>query len=216
MQNCSQCRRLRHKPLKPLITTEFPILPWKKVATDLFYFKGKTHLLVVDYFSHFIEISKLQQSQSSSEVISCTKAIFSRHGVPQEVISDSGPQFSSLDYSHFAAENGFVHTTSSPQYPQSNGEAERAVQTVKQFLKKCKDPHKALLVYHSTPLHNGYSPSELLMNHKIRTPLPINKSQLIPSIPDYNDIHYKVFITKKHNARIPTNITLTPAIVLSL
>jgi len=92
---------------------------------------------VVDYFSRFIEISKLQQSQSSSEVINRTKAIFSCHGVPQEVISDNGLQFSSLDYSHFAAEYGFVLTTSSPQYPQSNGEVERAVQTVKQFLKKC-------------------------------------------------------------------------------
>ena len=47
VQNCSQCRRLHHKPPEPLITTEFPTLPWKKVATDLFYFKGKIYLLVV-------------------------------------------------------------------------------------------------------------------------------------------------------------------------
>ena len=178
---------MRHKPPEPLITTEFPTLPWKKVATDLFYFNDVTYLLIVDYFSRFIEISKLR-SQSSSEVIYHTKAIFSRHGVPQEVRSDNGPQFSSLEYSQFAAEYGFIHTTSSPQYPQSNGEAERAVQTVKQFLKKCKDPHKALMVYHSTPLHNGYSPSELLMNHKLRTPLPIIETQLVPCVPDYSII----------------------------
>jgi len=70
------------------------------------------------------------------------KQFFSCHGVPQEVISDNGPQFSSLDYSQFAMKYGFIHTMSSPQYPQSNGEAERATQTVKQFLKKSADPHK--------------------------------------------------------------------------
>ena len=130
MRNCSQCRHSCHKSPEPLITTEFPTLPWKKVATDLFYFISVTYLLIVLFF---IEISKLC-SQSSSEVIHHTKATFSRHGVPQEVMSDNGPQFSLLEYSQFAAEYGFIHTTSSPQYPQSNGEAERAVQTVKQFL----------------------------------------------------------------------------------
>ena len=59
------------------------------------------------------------------------------------------------------------------QVAQSNGEAERAVQTIKQFLRKSDDPHMALMIYRSTPLHNGYSPSELLMNRRIRTTLPI-------------------------------------------
>ena len=65
-----------------------------------------------------------------------------------------------------------------------------------------KNSHKALLVYHCTPLHDGYLPSELLMNCKIRTPLPIFESQLIPSIPDYNVIHHKETQYKdsnKHN-----------------
>lgn len=98
-----------------------------------------------------------------------TKSVFSRHGIPHEVISDNGPQYSSLEYAHFAAEYGFIHTTSSPKYPQSNGEVERAVQIIKQLLRKNDDPHVALMIYLSTPLHNEYSPSELLMNQ--RSPL---------------------------------------------
>ncbi|CAB3995596.1 Transposon Ty3-G Gag-Pol poly, partial [Paramuricea clavata] len=54
-----------------------------------------------------------------------------------------------------------------PKYPQSNGEVERAVQTIKRLLKKEKDKEKALLAYRSTPLSCGYSPAELLMGRKI-------------------------------------------------
>ena len=48
---------------------ELPNLPWKKVASDLFYWKASTSLLIVDYYSICIEISKLN-GHSSSEIIS--------------------------------------------------------------------------------------------------------------------------------------------------
>ena len=47
---------------------ELPNLPWKKVATNLFYWKISTCLLIVDYYSKYIEISKL--NGQSSEMIS--------------------------------------------------------------------------------------------------------------------------------------------------
>ena len=53
------------------------------------------------------------------------------------------------------------------------------------------DSYKALIVYHSTPLQNDYSPSELLMNRKLRTPLPIIESQLVSCVPDYSVIQHK-------------------------
>ena len=198
VRNCYRCRQSRHQPPEPLIISEFPKLPWEKVATDLFYFNSKTYLLIVDYYSRFIEIANLS-TQSSSEVIRHTKSVFSRHGIPQEVISDNGPQYSSLEYARFAAQYGFIHTTSSPKYPQSNGEAERAVQTIKHFLRKSDDPHMALMIYRSTPLHNGYSPSELLMNRRIRTTLPILDSQLQPSVPNYTVVCEKEAKLKSEN-----------------
>ena len=93
-------------------------------------------------------------SESAACVIKHMKSIFARHGIPQEVVSDNRPQCSSHEFSKFAEEYGFVHSTSSPKYPQSNGEAERGVQTVKSLLKKADqdDPYLALLVYRSTPL----------------------------------------------------------------
>ena len=124
------------------------------------------YLLIIDYYSRYIETAKLS-SESSSEVIRHTKSILARHGIPKQMISNNGPQYSSLEFKKFAEEYGFLHTISSPKFPQSNGEAERAVKTVKALLKKSEDLYLAMLIYQSTPLQNGFSPSELLMNRPI-------------------------------------------------
>ena len=71
--------------------------------------------------------------------------------------------------------------TSSPHYPQANGEAERAV---KNLMKKDGDPYLAILAYRSTPLKCGFSPSELLMSRKLRTTLPMFRETLKPVVPD--------------------------------
>ena len=62
-------------------------------------------------------------------------------------------------------------------------EFERAVQTVK-LLSKSSDPYLALLAYRTSPLRNGYSPSELLMGRKLRTSLPVHPKVLEPQLPD--------------------------------
>ena len=83
---------------------------------------------------------------------------------------------------HFLSLQGNINT-SSPLYPQSNGEAERAVKTIKGLLKKESDPYLALLSYRATPLQIGYSPSELLMGQKLRTTVPTTR-QLLLKVPD--------------------------------
>ena len=71
---------------------------------------------------------------------------------------------------------GFQHKTSSPVYPQSNGLAERTVQTVKNLLQKAKasgeDPYLSLLSYRNTPVSDAGSFAQLLMNRRLRTDLP--------------------------------------------
>ena len=148
-----------------------PSRPWEKIGTDLFEWKKVDYLLVVDYYSRYIEIAKLT-STSANSVIAHLKSIFSRHGIPETVMSDNIPQYSATVFEEFAKEYGFTHVTSSPKYPQANGTAERAVKIVKQLLKKNQDPYLAMLAYRSTPLENGYSPAELLMGQKIHTTLP--------------------------------------------
>ena len=125
---------------------------------------------------------------TSKSVINHTKSIFARYGIPETVISDNGPQFSSEAYAQFAREYGFEHVTSSPNHPQGNGEAERGVQTIKSLLKKSDDPYLALMAYQSTPLEIGYSPSEFLMSRKLRTTVPMMMAQRKPKTPDFTVI----------------------------
>ena len=143
VKNCSTCCKTQTQYAEPMIPTQFPTLPWQRVGTDLFEYKGMHYLLVIDYFSRYIEIAKLS-STSSNAVITHLKSFFARHGIPQYVMSDNGPQFSADVFSTFSNDYGFTHITSSPRFPQSNGEAERAVKTVKALLKKCDDKRRSL------------------------------------------------------------------------
>jgi hypothetical protein len=81
---------------------------------------------------------------------------------------------SSLSFLLFAKSWKFQHGTSSSHYAQSNGQAERTVQTIKNMLKKTRidgtEFRLALLEYLNTPISSKLaSPSELLNNRKLRS-----------------------------------------------
>lgn len=199
---CLEHRVNNAEPLKPTLPTE---RPWQKVASDLFDWKQTPYLLVVDYFSRYPEVVKLS-STSSKAVIQHLKTIFARHGIPEIVMSDNGPQYSSEDFKVFARDYDFVHQTSSPHFPQSNGAVERCVQTIKRQLNKSTDPQLALMEYRSTAMFHGYSPAQLLMGRQIRTTLPRHPSHLTPQWPDLQEIKekerlYKVQMKKNFDQR---------------
>ena len=89
---------------------------------------------------------------TSTAVITALKSQFARYGVPSVLMSDNGPCYSSEQFKQFSQDWCFDHVTSSPGYPQSNGQSERSVQTLKAMLEKADDPYKALLSYRNTPL----------------------------------------------------------------
>ncbi|CAB3986761.1 Hypothetical predicted protein [Paramuricea clavata] len=59
---------------------------------------------------------------------------------------------------------------------------ERAIRTAKAILWKNEDFHNALLIYRSTPLQNGLSPSEFLMGRRLRPQLPVHPMNLQPNV----------------------------------
>ena len=156
---------------EPLLYTEFPEGPWMHLATDLLEYNKKMYLVVIDVYSRYIELALIDKITSENIIINL-KSIFARHGIPYCLRSDNGPQYKLIEFQKFAKEYGFNHERSSPRYSQSDGEAERAVQTVKNLLKKNSDPYLGLMIYRSTPQSNGFSPDELLFNRRIRTTLP--------------------------------------------
>lgn len=150
---------------------------------DLFYLEEKDYLLVTDYFSRFPEIALLS-SLTATTIITHLKSFFARHGTPEVVFTDNGPQFRKIqgsEFQKFAESWGFEHRTSSPRYPQSKGFVEVAVGIIKRSLKKTGDSYVPLQAYRSTPLGNGYSPAELLMGRRLRISLPTADSLLQPS-----------------------------------
>lgn len=196
VKNCKECCRHQAQRAEPLVHSVLPLLPWQKVAVDLFEWRKHTYLLLIDYYSRYIEIAKLG-SLAACEVIIHLKSIFARHGIPEQIISDNGPQFASMEFAKFKQDYGFDHLTSSPRFPQSNGEAERAVQTVKNLLEKEDDPYVALLVYRTTPLQIGFSPAELLMSRKLRTTIPTTRESRKPQIPNEKIIRERDENSKK-------------------
>lgn len=132
--------------------------------------------MAFDAYSNYPEVEELQEDTSSQTVIRTLSSWFARHGIPAEVCTDNGPQFSSYEFRRFSKAYDFNHVTSSPHFPQSNGLAEKGVQIAKRIVKKCdnagEDFYLGLLNYRSSPLLGGRSPGELLSGRKLRTQLP--------------------------------------------
>ncbi|KAL0839884.1 hypothetical protein ABMA28_016507 [Loxostege sticticalis] len=134
---CDACALHAPRPRRqPLMLHEVPALPWHKLASDIFEYRRKKYIILVDYFSNFVEVEELA-GMSSKNIISFMKTQFARHGIPAELVTDNGPAYSSSEFKQFMREWEVRHVTSSPHYPQSNGKSERTVQTVKNILKKC-------------------------------------------------------------------------------
>ncbi|ERL87118.1 hypothetical protein D910_04518, partial [Dendroctonus ponderosae] len=156
---CNTCQTYQNTQTRePMIPHEIVKRPWHKVACDLFHLYGEQYLLVVDYYSKFFELVNLHRDLSSENIISVLK-----DGIPTIVMSDNGPEFSSIKFREFSVNWEFKHIKSSPRYPQSNGLVERYIQTVKNTLRKSmmdkKDPFLALLDLRNTPIDGKHSPA---------------------------------------------------------
>jgi len=124
---CETCIQSGRKQLRePLIPLPLATLAWNRVACDLFDMNGRDYLLIVDYFTSYPEVTLLTETASSA-IIGHTKSIFARHGIPDTVITDHGPLFTSTEYRDFAKQWEFKHTTSSPLHPRPNGKVKRTV-----------------------------------------------------------------------------------------
>ncbi|XP_013175717.1 PREDICTED: uncharacterized protein K02A2.6-like [Papilio xuthus] len=187
VSHCQACLTYRKQNSKEsLIPHEIPSRAWSKLGVDIFHFANKPYLLVVDYYSKYIEVNKLN-TMTSWEVIDNLKNIFSRQGIPEILMSDNGPEFNSSYFKRFETEWKFRHITSSPRYPQSNGQVERTVQIVKNMLKKTHydqtDFRLALLEYLNTPISADLpSPAQLLNNRSLRGILPRAPEFLEPKV----------------------------------
>jgi RNase H-like domain found in reverse transcriptase/Reverse transcriptase (RNA-dependent DNA polymerase)/Integrase zinc binding domain/Integrase core domain len=176
---CRQCQlcAINQKRIKDCPNSYWPPTnrPMERVHADLFHLEGKTFLLIVDSFSKWIDVSLLSKSDAKT-VNRRFLDFFSNFGICKLLVTDNGPPFSSKEFADFMSSKG-VKIKHSPEYhPESNGLAERAVQTVKQSLKKFlnaragkSDLHEEIATfvttYRRTPTSvTGKSPAELMFS----------------------------------------------------
>lgn len=184
---CDICRSVDPKQQKETLQPhDVSYRPWSKVGTDLFSWHNKDYLVTVDYYSNFWEVDYLPDTKSTT-VIHKLKAHFARQGIPDVLISDNGPQYSSHEFKTFSQKWEFDHRTSSPGYPQSNGKAESAVKTAKRLMQKAsaagQDPYLALLDHRNTPSQGfNTSPAQRLLSRRTRTLFPTKESLLEPKV----------------------------------
>ena len=172
----SKCKQ----PPQMSLGQEIPAFPWTKFATDIFHFKDDSYLLLVDYTSRYSIICKLT-SMTAQHVIGHLKVIFSEYGWLDTTVSDNGPCYVAEAFTKTVQEYRVNHITSSPHYPQSNGLAEKFVQTVQNLFYKAReegaDLYKALMIYHKMPLTSILqSPMQILQNRVVRSQLPMSNS----------------------------------------
>ena len=185
---CPTC--LAHRPAQtaePLLSHEVPSRPWTKLGTDIFELNGSMYLVLVDYYSNFMEIDRLTRT-TVDHVTSALSAQFARYGIPETLVSDNGPPFSSCEFRAFLRSLDIHHVTSSPGYPQSNGKAENAVKTAKALMRKAiasgENPLWALLTWRNSPSEGSdMSPAQKMFGRACRTFLPTPRSNLLPTYP---------------------------------
>ena len=181
-ENCESCQR--NKPQnqrETLIHHDEGSSPWQKIGADLCELHGQNYLIIVDYFSNYIEIERLTLT-TAAQIIKKMKAIFARWGIPLEIVTDCGSQFLSEQFQSFIKDWGITHHTSSPYHHQSNGKAESAVKIIKNMIKKAhennEDPFIGLLELRNTPRQDKLkTPAEIMLGRIPRTFLPKKPEQ---------------------------------------
>ena len=88
---CEKCLKYQSKQTKePMQTREIPIFPWQIVASDVLQHRNQNYLVVIDYYSKYIEAIRLN-GKTSSDIIRVLSEIFSRYGYPQTLIAGNMP-----------------------------------------------------------------------------------------------------------------------------
>lgn len=160
------------QPPEPMIRKELPSNPWKNLAIDFLgpLPSGHSLLVVVDYYSRFVEI-EIMRKITSTETIKRLRVIFARFGCPDSITADNGRQLVSDEFEEFCKECGIQLLHSTPFWPQQNGEVERQNRSILKRLIISQNMNKDwekelldyLLMYRSTPHSTTLkTPSELM------------------------------------------------------
>ena len=173
---------------------------------------GRLYILICDYFSKFPFLFQVKTT-SFANLRDHLEELFSVEGILDEIMSDNGPPFNGKEFSSFLTGLGIRHTTSSPNYPWSNGFIERQIQTVKRLMEKAsstgRSHQEALSGLRAHPLGDGLPlPAEILHGRSLVTrkasPVDLNtvRQSLIALQAKYTKSHDKARWAKTQRALV--------------
>ena len=179
---CEDCNR--NAPSQAALPSEPavpPSLPFQQIVVDFFDFGGRHYLVAADRLSGFSEVFMTPFGTSHAGargLVACLRKWFQTFGVPEQVSSDGGPEFTADQTKTFFKKWGVSHRMSSAYNPQSNGRAEVAVKTVKRLMRSNTSTSgsldtdrflRAMLQLRNTPDPGcGISPSEIVFGKQLR------------------------------------------------
>jgi len=178
-RECGACQANKNSPARaPLHSWAWPSALWERIHVDYMGpIFGKMLLIVIDAHSKWLEVCVMGSTTAPKTIVTLCD-MFARYGLPRQVVSDNGPQFSAIEFENFLSTNGIKHIPISPYHPSSSGAAERAVQMVKRALRAAHHTGKPLeqslstflLRYRTTPhATTSVAPCTLMMERDLRT-----------------------------------------------
>lgn len=193
---CDTCWRIApSQPNLPPVEPTIPSIPFEAVAADYFMLHGHHYLVIIDRLSNWPQVMKITHNPTNAGakgLIRALKRTFATFGVPNELSSDGGPEFTAAETTDFLYRWGVKHRLSSAYNPRSNGRAEVAVKAMKRLLRDNITPSgeidsenytRAILQFRNTPDPNdGLSPSEIVFGRPLRDVFPFKpRTQIFES-----------------------------------
>ena len=180
--SCAECiKNAPSQPSLPTPTASPPTTPFEQTYADFFDCARQHYLVVGDRLSGWSDVFQAPKGspQAGSEgLVTCLRNYFSRFGVPEEMSSDGGPEFTSGSTQDFLHRWGVRHRLSSTYNPQSNGRAEVAVKSAKRLLRSNTGPSgtldtdrflRAMMQLRNTPDPDcQLSPAEIVFGRPLR------------------------------------------------
>ena len=189
VRSCDTCQRMGRPvrsdemPLHPQVLIE----PFEKWALDFIGpinppSQGKKYILVcTDYVTKWVEAKPLPRATEQTVVNFLFEEIFVRFGVPREIVTDQGAQFTSKLVQEIAEKYKIKHRKSTPYHPQANGQVESTNKTLEGIITKTVQMHRkdwsaklteALWAYRITWKNStGFSPYQLVYGKQVLLPI---------------------------------------------
>ncbi|XP_053316421.1 uncharacterized protein K02A2.6-like [Spea bombifrons] len=176
---CIGCAQTARDPPRGCIQPwTWPTVPWFRLHLDFAGpIKGQTFLVIIDAHSKWPEVFPINQPTTKATIVILLH-LFATFGYPREIVTDNGAQFTSHEFKSFVTVHNIKHKLTAPYHPATNGQAERFVQTFKNYFKatvastnqRSLSPQKLdsfLFAYRTTPhATTGTTPAELLLGRR--------------------------------------------------